>query len=393
MKIAIIADEFAPGSAPKLLGLKAKYLEELGNQVTLLIINDNGLYAKNKENYDQYLKNAKIKYLINKFPKIFQKFNFKFPFMSFFSLHHLSSLFFAHRSVEYKEFDICIACCQYSTFAARNIMKKKNINYLLLIWDPSTFIAKKIYRPKYPFLFPFIYVAAFFLDKYATRHALAYITSSLFHHEKYKKIRNLPLEVIHLGCFPQKKFIMKDIKNKNILSFDRWDLGNNPKQLLDILVSLKDKSVKLLIGGYWYDEKLKQVFDDYAIFLNIEDRVQHLGYLNEEQIKYYSNLSMINIHHIHDAFATTILESSAYSCPGIVPRGCGVDEIFEEDKSILLVNDTKTETFVKKLNDFFNLNEKSINEFAFRAHELAKNNSWKNNYGLKLNKILKNYTN
>ena len=146
---------------------------------------------------------------------------------------------------------------------------------------------------------------------------------------------------------------MKDIKNKNILSFDRWDLGNNPKQLLDILVSLKDKSVKLLIGGYWYDEKLKQVFDDYAIFLNIEDRVQHLGYLNEEQIKkYYSNLSMINIHHIHDAFATTILESSAYSCPGIVPRGCGVDEIFEEDKSILLVNDTKTETFVKKLNDF-----------------------------------------
>ena len=66
--------------------------------------------------------------------------------------------------------------------------------------------------------------------------------------------------------------------------------------------------------------------------LNIEDRVQHLGYLNEEQIKYYSNLSMINIHHIHDAFATTILESSAYSCPGIVPRGCGVDEIFRKIK-------------------------------------------------------------
>lgn len=391
MKIAIIADEFAPGSAPKLLGLKAKYLEELGNEVTLLIINDNGIYEKNKENYDQYLKGVKIRYLIKKFPLIFQKLNFKFPFMSFFSLHHISSLFYAHRSVNYKEFDMCIACCQYSTFAARNILKKKKINFLLLIWDPSTFIAKKIYRPKHPILFPFIYIAAFFLDKYATKYALAFITSSLFHHKKYKRIRDIPLEVVHLGCFPQNNFIKKNINKKNILSFDRWDLGNNPKQLLDILVSLKDKSVKLLLGGYWYDKNLKSEFDKHADFLNIQNRVEHLGYLNEEQIKYYSNLSLINIHHIHDAFATTILETSAYSCPGIVPRGCGVDEIFQEDKSILLVNDNKTETFVKKLDAFLDLSEKDLNDFSKKAYDIAKSNSWKYNYGTKLSEIIKKY--
>lgn len=392
MNIAIIADELAPGSAPKLLGLKVKYLEELGHKVTLLIINDNGLYEKNKTNYDQFLKNVEIRYLIKKFPKLLKKINFKFPFMSFFSLHHISSIFFAHRSVKYEEFDLCIACCQYTTFAASNIKRKKNIKFLLLIWDPSTFIAKKIYKKKYPLLFPFLHICAIFLDKFAVKLCECLITSSLYHHQKYKLLTSKPLEIIHLGCFPNEFYEEKKYGKKNyILTFDRWDLGNDPKQILDILNDLKRKDIYLYIGGYWYQEELKSKFDEYANKLNIQDRVEHIGYLNEKQIKYYSSKSLINIHHIHDAFATTILETSGYGCPGIVPRGCGVDEIFLENESILLVDDFETNSFVKKLDYFFEFDERDLNRFSKNAWSRAKDNSWQMNYGKKLEDVIMKY--
>ena len=61
--IAILLDELAPGSAPKISGLMYKYLKEAGYKVTLLIINDNKSYEKNKSVYDQFLKDVKIKYL------------------------------------------------------------------------------------------------------------------------------------------------------------------------------------------------------------------------------------------------------------------------------------------------------------------------------------------
>ncbi len=390
--IGILLDELAPGSAPKISGLMYKYLKLSGYKVTLMIINDNKSYKKNRKVYDQFLKDVKIKYLMDYVPNFLQKINFKFPFMSFFSFHHILVYFFAYKALlkEVNKIDLIISHCQYTALASMNILRKLQIKFLLLIWDPSTFIAKKIYKVKYPLIFPFIYLGAMILDRLAISKCEALITSSKYHHKKYRKLTNKNLEILHLGCFPSKKLNKNYSKGKIILTFDRWDIGNDPSQILDILSKLKDEKVKLYIGGYWYEKKIKDKFYDKIFKLKLSNRVLDLGPLNEKQIKYYSKISSINIHHIHDAFATTILETSGYGCPGIVPYGCGVDEFFEDKQSVLLVKNTETKTFVKKLNEFFS-KEKLRNKITLNAWRISKQKSWKTNYGEVLSKICEKY--
>ena len=144
--IAILLDELAPGSAPKISGLMFKYLKDAGYKVTLLIIHDNKSYKKNQRVYDQFLKDIKIKYIMDYVPKFFKKINFKFPFMSFFSLHHILMYFYAYKAIKNDNIDLIISHCQYTTLASINVYNKLGIKFLLLIWDPSTFIAKKIYK-------------------------------------------------------------------------------------------------------------------------------------------------------------------------------------------------------------------------------------------------------
>jgi glycosyltransferase involved in cell wall biosynthesis len=390
--IAILLDELAPGSAPKISGLMYRYLKRAGYEVTLLIINNNNSYKKNKEIYDQFLKGIKIIYLMDHVPEILKKINFKFPFMSFFSFHHIIVHFYAYRALveNKKKIDLVISHCQYTSLASLNFLKKLNIKFLLLIWDPSTFIAKKIYRKKFPLIYPFIYLGAKILDKIALSRCESLITSSKFHHKKYKQLTNKKLEILHLGCFPTKKLKKDYSKGKIILSFDRWDIGNDPSQLLDILNGLSEKRAKLYIGGYWYDDRVKKNFFNKIDKLSLKKRVVFLGPLNETQIKYYSKISSINIHHIHDAFATTILEGSGYGCPGIVPYGCGVDEFFKDKESILLVKDTRTITFVKKLDEFFS-NKKLRDKITKNSWKEAKNKSWEINYGKVLPNICNKY--
>lgn len=388
--IGILLDELAPGSAPKLSGLMYKYLKKAGYKVTLILIHDNKSYQKNKIVYDQFLKNIEIKYLMDFVPSFLKKINFKFPFMSFFSLHHLIVFFFAYKALKFEKINLIISHCQYTTLASLNLYRKLKIKFLLLIWDPSTFIAKKIYKNKYPFIYPFIYLGALILDKIAVSKCEALITSSKYHHDKYKTFTKKKLEILHLGCFPKKKFYKNYSKGNIILSFDRWDIGNDPTQLLDILFFLEDKNIKLYIGGYWHDTKVKINFYEKIKDLKLEKRVKELGPLNERQISYYSSIASINIHHIHDAFATTILETSGYCCPGIVPIGCGVDEFFKNNKSIILVENTNTQTFVKKLNFFFK-NKNFMKEIAYNAWKISKKKSWEINYGKILPKICERY--
>ena len=298
--------------------------------------------------------------------------------------------FFASRAVATDKIDLIISHCQYTTLASTNILNKLKVKFLLLIWDPSTFIADKIYKKKYPFFYYIIYLGAIMLDKFAMRNCESLITSSKFHHKKYKKLTSKKLEVLHLGCFPNKKFKKDYSFGKIILSFDRWDIGNDPLQLLHILNKLKDKKVKLYIGGYWYDNSIKTKFEEEIKILNLNRRVIFLGPLNEKQIKYYSMISSINIHHIHDAFATTILETSGYCCPGIVPYGCGVDEFFKNNHSAIFVKNTNTSTFVRKLNTFFS-DKKLIKKITINAWNISQKKSWKINYGSVLPKICLKY--
>lgn len=389
MKVGLIIDELAPGSTPKLIGWPIRKLAELGVQAEAIVIIEKDHWQKYKEYYDFHLAGVKIRYLFPKFPKWVQKINFKFPSMSFFSLHHLTSGFFSYRAIEPKEFDILIANCQYSTFVARNIKKHYGTPFLLLIWDPSTFTAKKIYKDRFGWKYPFLYSAARQLDKFAFKKCEAIITSGKFHHEYLRKLTDKPLEILSPGCFVKEQLPDFSSRKPMILTYDRWDIGNNPNIFLDILQKIERKDIMLTIGGFWHPESLHDDFLREIKKRKLEKRVKLLGPLDEKMIMELCSQAMVHIHPVHEAFGMQTLEAAACGCPVIIPKGSGVADLFEHGVHGYFPETENLQQLVHYVNEIF-ADRKRAEEMGYKAWQVAKQYTWKE-YVLRLERIIKKY--
>ena len=329
LKIALLVDEIAPGSAPKLIGWPIRELEKLGVSCEAIVIARKETNKDHKEIFDFHLNGVNIRYISDYFPAWVQKINFTFPGMSFFSLHHIASYIFSYRAVRKSEFDMMITYCQYSTFAARSIRAWKGIPFITLLWDPSTFTAQKIYKQRFGLLYPFLYFAATRLDRFALSKCKAVITSGSFHHAHLGKLTAKTLNILYPGCFPVDTVARLESREKVILSYDRWDIGNNPEVLLQVLSKMKNKDARMTIGGFWHPYSMLEEFRTKVDEYGLSDRVEITGPLNEVDIIRHCNTSRVHLHPIHEAFGMQSLEASACGCPSIVPKGSGVCELFE----------------------------------------------------------------
>ncbi len=389
MKIGILLDEIAPGSAPKLLGWSIKGLEQLGHKCEGLVMVDNGKMAQFPQVYDYHLKGIKIRYLINSFPGVFRRLDFRVPGFSFLSLHHFTSWLFAHHTVDNGEFDIIVAHCQYSTLAARNLLKHRNVPFLLLMWDPSTYTLRKIYRQRFGPLYPLIHVMAATLDRIAYSKARAIITSGKLHHERIKKVTDRPLEVLFPGCFSLEELPPFEQREKMILTYDRWDIGNVPNLFLDLLERLNDKEVRLTIGGFWHPATLKDDFEGEVKKRGLSDRVKLLGPLNEQMIMDLCSRAMVHIHPIEEAFGMQTLEAAACGCPIIIPAGSGVTDLFQHGVHGYFPEKQNFEQLIHYTNLIFADPAKSA-EMGRAAWEVARANTWVQ-HAAQLERILKKY--
>ena len=332
IRIGIIVDEIAPGSAPKLIGWPVKELSKLGYSCQAIVIARNDSYTQHPEIYDFHLKGVSIKYITDAFPKILNKLNFKFPGMSFFSLHHVASFLFGHRVVERGQFDVLIAHCQYTTFAARSIKSRRGIPFITLIWDPSTFTARKIYRERFGILYPLLFQCAKWLDRFALAKCESVITSGTFHHSHLRKLTDRKLNVLYPGCFPAETLPTLEDREEIILSFDRWDIGNDPEVLLHVMKAMKNQTASLVVGGFWHPDTMYQEFKEKVHQYGLTDRVQLLGPLNERHCgvgQPVEGPSASNTRGIWHAE----LGSVCLRLPSVVPAGSGVCELFEHGVS------------------------------------------------------------
>ena len=391
MKVGILIDEIAPGSAPKLIGWPIRRLNQLGVEAEALVIIEKEHWKKNKEHYDSHLKGVKVRYLFPKFPKWVQRINFKFPGMSFFSLHHIASWFFARKAVKLEEFDIVIAHCQYSTFAARNIKKHYRIPFLLLAWDPATYTAKKIYKNRFGWKYPFLYLGAKLLDRFSFAKAKAIITSGKFHHEHFRKLTKKPLEVLAPGCFVKEQLPLFSSRKPMILTYDRWDIGNVPNIFLDILENLSQKDIKLTIGGFWHPITLREDFQEEVRKRKLEDRVQLLGSLDEEMIMQLCSEAMVHVHPVHEAFGMQSLEAAACGCPIVIPKGSGVTDLFEDGVQGYFPERGNFKELLNCINKIFSDKEKT-ESMSQKAWERAKDYTWEG-YAKRLEQICRRYIN
>ncbi len=389
MKVGLIIDELAPGSTPKLIGHPIRNLEKLGIDAEAIVIIEKDHWVKYKEHYDFHLKGVKVRYLFPKFPELIRKINFKFPGMSFFSLHHLASLFFSHRAIRAGEFDMLVANCQYSTFVARDIKSHFGIPFLTLIWDPSTFTAKKIYRNRFGWKYPLLYLGARLLDSSAFQECEAIITNGKFHHRYLRQVTNKPLEIIYPGCFPLERLPDFTSRQAMILAYDRWDIGNIPNIFLDVLEGIKRKDVSLTIGGFWHPESLRDEFTALIKKRNLGSRVQLIGPLNEDDIHKLCSRAMVHVHPVHEAFGMQTLEAAACGCPIIIPKGSGVTDLFEHGVHGYFPETGSRQELIYYVDKMLDDPVKA-GEMGRSAWEVAKNYTWFN-YARRLEKIILKY--
>ncbi len=389
MKVGLIIDELAPGSTPKLIGWPIKELAKIGVDAEAIVMIEKDHWQKHKEFYDFHLGGTKIRYLFPKYPWLFKKFNFKFPGMSFFSLHHVASFFYSHRSFNPGEFDILIANCQYSTFVARNLKKHFSLPFLTLIWDPSTYTARKIYKERFAWKYPLLYRASRWLDNFAFKECEAIVTSGKFHHDYLKKITNKPIEVLPTGCFPSENLPDFSSRKRMILTYDRWDIGNIPNIFLDILEGIEKDDVFLTIGGFWHP---KSLYDEFVLQVEkrgLQNRVNLLGPLDEEMIHSLCSTAMLHIHPVHEGFGMQTLEAASCGCPVMIPEGSGVADLFEHGVHGYFPKESNANEFIKYAKMIFDDLGRS-SSMGKRAWEVAKKYSW-HSYAQRLKDILERY--
>jgi glycosyltransferase involved in cell wall biosynthesis len=387
MKIAIVVDEIAPGGMAKILAYPITYLKRKRHEVKLIAIIKKNYGEKNNFFFKKLLYGNKITYLFNTFPKIFKLLNFKFPFMSFFSLHHILCIFFSSRSIDLNNFDIIFSHSQYTAFASRNLKKKFNIPYSLILWDPSTFTAKKIYKKKFGIFYPLLKILSKLLDNYAISKCNNIITSGKFHHKYLKKKYKKKLDILIPGCFPKKKINDFSKREKIIVAWDRWDIGNNPIKYLRILKKLQQNDIKLEIAGFWHPKNIKIEFEKEIEKLNLKNRVKMYGLINDKQIAKLCSRAYLHLHLIHEAFGMQVLEAAANGCPSMIPYNSGSAELFKNNISGLHPKNTSTENFVKEIDFFFN-NPKLANKISYNCWRISKEYTW-DNYARNLEELAK----
>lgn len=391
MRIGFLADELAPGSAPVIIGHTIRGLRKLGYDAECLLIIRKPYPELYPEVFDHYLRgDVPIRYVMDHLPKFFTKYNFKFPGFSFFSFHHLSSGLFSPLVFKKKEYDLIIANCQYTAFIARPLAIFKKIPYLQLIWDPAPHTFKKIYlKRKMKFLTPLLYPLTLLLDKFAYGGSKAIITSGKLHHRYLGKVTDKPLEILYPGCNPLEKLPEFSRREKMILTYDRWDIGNIPNVYLDILQALHDTSIKLVIGGFWHPASLQESFVKEVKKRNLSFQVELLGPLNEKMIRDLCSRAMVHVHHNEEAFGMQSLEAAACGCPIIIPAGSGVTDLFQHEIHGYFSKKGNIEEIIKYTRLIF-CDLKKAQDMGKKAWGVAKNYTW-DNYVMTLDSIIKKY--
>ena len=391
MRLGFLFDELAPGSAPVIIGHTIRGLRKLGYDAQCLLIVRKPYQQIYPEIFDHYLRgDVPIQYIMDRMPKFFSKYNFKFPGFSFFSFHHISSGIFAPKIFKYKEWDIIIANCQYTSFVARPLSFFRHIPYLQLIWDPAPYTFKKIYlKTKMKFLAPFLNPLTLILDKFAFGGCEAIITSGRLHHPYLKRVTNKSLEILYPGCNPLDKLPDFSLRQNIIFTYDRWDIGNIPNLYLDILGSLGNSKIRLVIGGFWHPSSLKESFLKEIKKKNLGSQVELLGPLGEERIKDLCSKAMVHVHHNEEAFGMQSLEAAACGCPIIIPRGSGVTELFKHGEHGYFPEKGDKEALIKYIKIIFSDRNKA-EVMGRRAWEAASKNTWES-YVETLDRIIKEH--
>ena len=174
-----------------------------------------------------------------------------------------------------------------------------------------------------------------------------------------------------------------------MLTYDRWDIGNVPNIFLDILEGVERKDVTLTIGGFWHPDSLRHDFQQEIAARGLQGRVTLLGPLNEDDIMRLCSEAMVHIHPVHEAFGMQTLEAAGCGCPGVIPAGSGVADLFEHGVSGFHPPAGDISRMIASVNTLFS-HPALAERMGKKAWEIAKKNTWLE-YAKRMKEIVEKY--
>lgn len=374
MKIAIMVERMLPGALPKVVGAQVRYLTELGHKVEVLCIMEGGLPSGSYQ-FGEFLDGIIIRELSREFP-LASKLSFKLPFFTFFSAYHLTGPLFVPRVIKRKEYDITLALGGLTSITAHRLWRRRQIPYATFHWDPASSIVPKVYSHRLPkWAFKLLLKAAARLDKFIVENSVATLTTSQSNADLLRALtKKGNIEVVHMGCSPLKE--IPDQRGDYLLTIERWDRGNTPHILLEVVKSLS-REVDLLVAGFWSEEQLRESFVKSIEECGLGNRVKVLGPVSEEELgKLYLNArAWIHPRAEPSIITMPMLEAATHGCPIVIPK----------------LNRADSAPFIHRVNAFFPI-EGDIEEYVEYVDKLVSDERLAWRMGCEAWKVAKEYS-
>lgn len=380
-RIGVLIDQLLIGGVAKVAIEEVRYLKKFGYQADLLVL----LQTRQKENIKLVDNEITVKFLSDKFPAIFKK-SFKFPFFSYFSSFHITSPFVIDRAIKKNDYDLIISHGTYTCLSAIRLLKKLNMPYIAYIWDPVSYILKKVYsNTPLRILFPILKPVAYFIDNIIVKNSIATITGSKVHYKTLKSFDEDKISIVYPGCKDIKTY--RNRREKIILSATRWDSGKKPEFLLEIIKRLNNE-YNLIVAGDWLRDKEKAKFEKMIIDENLGSKVRVLGYVDINELEMLFSKAKVFVHPNFEAFGMTGLEAASFGCPIIFPKGSGVTDLFEHGKQGFFPEEGNINEFVSYLNIILSDNDLAL-KMGKSAFKTAKGHTFYEHVK-KLSEIIEN---
>lgn len=362
MKIGVLIDALHSGGVEKIAIRQVEALNKIGQEASLLV-----LKRTNVENYPYLdtLKTIHVVYLDDRLPRLF-KLTFKFPFFSFFSLYHLTYSLFIPWVIKSSDASVFISHGTYTTFSAININKIKKLPYFVVIWDPISYIIKKVYTKGLVSNLKFILnPLATILDKLIVRNSAGVIVGGKPHIPYLKSLGAKKIFISYPGVDPAPT--LNENRENTILAVTSWNSGKQPEYNLKILEKIPE--AKMIFAGSWHPGALQAKFSEAVKKYNLEKRVEITGPLSEVDLNMFYGRCRVLLQTNDDrGFGMPALEAASQGCPFVIPQGQGVGELFTDGEDGFFTKERDTDAIVEKLN------------IVLKNHDLANKmgeNGWK----------------
>ncbi len=371
LKIGIIIDQLVPGGVQKSAINEARELIKLGHSVNLYVLTR----SKYEYQYEDLSKGLSVYYLSDFNPSFFRK-AIPIPYFSFLTHLHIINPFFVSRYTVLKNLDFIVSHGTTTCITAAAISKKLRIPYVAFIWDPMLYILEKTYqRTSLKYFFFLLKPIIKMYEADFLKSAAIVATTSKVHQNFIYKTYGISSNVIYPGSSAPKIIEQKNLENKYVLGYTRWELSKNPYIFIWLARRLPS-DVRILIAGSWTDKEEHAKFKELIYLNNLDKKILLTSPITKKDLAKIARKSFVWIHPNYEALGIAGLEMAAYGLPIIIPKGSGLTELFVEKKHGFFPDPFDYQTFLDHINYLYN-HPKLARSMGLKAANVAKNYSWR----------------